>query len=82
MNHTALLANSEQTFVCRSYSFQELALLYNPHTTPKNASKILSNWIRETRGLQEALEQYGWKPRARNLSPKIVACLIQYLGEP
>lgn len=72
----------EPIFVCRSYSFQELALLYNPHTTPKNASKILSNWIRETRGLQEALEQYGWKPRVRILSPKIVACLVAFLGEP
>ena len=82
MNHATLTAKSEPAFVCRSYSFQELALLYNPHTTPKTASKILGKWIRETRGLQVALEQYGWKPRVRNLSPKIVACLVAFLGEP
>lgn len=37
----------ETTFVCKSYAFQELAMLYCPDCAPETASKTLSKWIRE-----------------------------------
>lgn len=72
----------ETTFVCKSYAFQELAMLYCPDCAPETASKTLSKWIRETRGLRAALEECGWKPRQKLLSPKMVGCMAHYLGEP
>lgn len=73
---------SLSSFTCRSYTFQELAMLYSPTSTPQTASKTLSKWIRETRGLRESLEAKGWKPQRKLLSPVLVACIISFLGEP
>lgn len=76
------MINTDREFVYRAYSFGELASLYCPDIAPQSASKMLRKWIRETRDLQAALEATGWRPYAKMLSPKMVACLVTFLGEP
>lgn len=73
---------TSHNFTCRSYTFQELAMLYCPDTSPQTASKTLSKWIRQTLGLREALEAKGWRPQRKLLSPVLVSCIIGFLGEP
>lgn len=69
-------------FQLRSYSFMELACLYNPGNTPQSASRTLARWIKDTRGLKQALIDKGWRPYMKILPPMLVACIVSFLGEP
>ena len=67
----------------RSYGKSELAMLYFPHAeTPTGALSNLSYWIRRNSELTDAIRQCGMPPRAKSFTPKEVALIVQYLGEP
>ena len=59
----------EDSFLIRTYTKAELAHLYNPH--------VCLNLP-----LLHELEQEGYRARNRLLSPKQVATIIHFLGEP
>ena len=63
----------EDSFLIRTYTKAELAHLYNPHVCLKVAYNL---------PLLHELEQEGYRARNRLLSPKQVATIIHFLGEP
>lgn len=69
-------------FPVRSYGWQELATLYNPHVTPQSAAKSLSHWVKKNPDLSDALSRTGWRPGLRSLTPLQVELCIRFLGEP
>lgn len=74
--------NTPDSFRIRSYSFGELALLYNPYHHPKSATRQLRRWINYHPNLSEKLRLLGYQPGQRIFTPKQVECLVEHLGEP
>ena len=72
----------DQPFHIRTYKKSELAHLYNPNECLKVALQILRRWIVYNLTLLQELEQEGYRARNRLLSPRQVATIIRYLGEP
>ena len=70
----------EKFTVC-VYGLQELATCYFPGSTPQSASHRLRSWMRTDR-LSEALEEAGYVPGQRLLTPKQVAVIVDHIGEP
>ena len=67
----------------KSYGKSELALLYFPNaTTPIGALSNLNSWIRGNRELYAALQSCGMPPKSKFFTPKEVALIFHYLGEP
>lgn len=69
-------------FLVRSYGWQELAVLYNPHLTPQSAAKSLTHWVKKNTSLSDALRRTGWRQGLRTLTPLQVELLLRFLGEP
>lgn len=69
-------------FEIRSYSKQELAMLYFPHHTPRAAVQNLMSWVRRNEELTEALHAAHLSRCAKMLSPKQVRLIVEYLDEP
>ena len=70
-------------FEMRSYGKSELAMLYFPHAqTTEGALSNLRFWIRKCRDLDEALKGCGMARQAKSYTPKEVALIVEYLGEP
>ena len=70
-------------FEIRSYGKSELAMLYFPHAqTTEGALSNLRFWIRKCRDLDEALKACGMARQAKSYTPKGVALIVEYLGEP
>ena len=65
-----------------SYSMKELAGLYFPPRSPRVATTQLRRWINRNNDLTEALAQTGLKKGQRLLTPRQVALILEYLGEP
>lgn len=72
----------ELKFRLRSYGWTELAICYNPALHPDSASRLLRGWIKKNEKLTNALEEAGFLPRQRKLTPRQVSVIIAYLGEP
>ena len=70
-------------FEIRSYGKSELAMLYFPNAmTAEGALSNLRFWIRKCRDLDEALKACGMARQAKSYTPKEVALIVEYLGEP
>ena len=70
-------------FEIRSYGKSELAMLYFPHAqTAEGALSNLRFWIRRCRDLDEALKACGMARQSKSYTPKEVALIVEYLGEP
>ena len=78
----SVMNNKENLFIIRTYTKAELAHLYNPTACIKVALQILRRWILFNLPLLHELEAEGYRARNRLLSPKQVATIVQYLGEP
>lgn len=72
----------ENSFLIRTYTKAELAHLYNPTVCHKVALQILRRWIVYNLPLLHQLEEEGYRARTRILSPRQVATIIHFLGEP
>ena len=67
----------------RCYGKSELALLYFPTAaTTSGALSNLNSWIRGNHELREALRQCAMPPKSKFFTPKEVALIFHYLGEP
>ena len=59
-----------------------LALMYSPHLSRKSALRLLNQYIHRAEGLLPALEATGYSRAARHFTPKQLALVLMYLGEP
>jgi hypothetical protein len=67
----------------KSYGKSELALLYFPDAiTAKGALSNLNSWIRGNQELREALRRCAMPQMSKFFTPKEVALIVEYLGEP
>ena len=72
-----------ETFEIRSYGKSELAMRYFPKAqTPAGALSNLNFWIRRCTELSAALRACGMARKAKSYTPKEVALIVYYLGEP
>ncbi len=69
-------------FKIRSYSKQELAMLYFPDADPHVATNRLASWIRQCRALGDALSACHLSKKSKFFTPKQVALIVDFLGEP
>ena len=65
-----------------SYTKREIALMYFPKSTPKNAVRCLSVAIRRCKELHDKLSQSGYFLRGQILTPHDVKLIFHFLGEP
>lgn len=66
----------------RSYSKQELAMLYFPDSDPRIATNHLMRWINRCLPLLEALAKLHYRRSAKFFTTTQVTMIMEYLGEP
>lgn len=66
----------------RSYSKQELALLYFPDSDPRTATNHLMRWINRNPTLQQELRATGYYNHSKYFTTRQVCAILDYLGEP
>ena len=67
----------------RTYTKQELAQLYFPDAANgENAMKVLNKWIKLNIELRNELCATHYSKWSRSFTPRQVAILTRYLGEP
>ena len=72
-----------ETFKIKTYGKSELALLYFPDAlTPQGALNNLNYWISRNADLKRELQDCGMPSLAKNYTPREVALIVTYLGEP
>lgn len=69
-------------FQVRAYTKAELAVLYNPTQCITVALQTLSRWMRTNSLLMTELNAIGYNKFRRGFTPKEVATIVKYLGEP
>lgn len=76
------MKEEKSTFTVRSYTKSELAHLYNPQLTLKNATQVLRRWILHNSELYAELIHLGYQDRNRIFTPRQVQVITDYLGQP
>lgn len=66
----------------RSYSKQELAMLYFPDSDPRTATNHLMRWINRNPTLQRELKATGYYSHSKYFTTRQVCAILDYLGEP
>lgn len=66
----------------RSYSKQELAMLYFPDSDPRTATCHLMRWINRIPQLQKELFSTGYYKHSKFFTTRQVCAILDYLGEP
>ena len=69
-------------FQPRPYGKAELALLYQPYSTPESAVKTLNRWIKGCSQLVNELQLLNYNPKRRTFLPREVEAIVRHLGEP
>ena len=69
-------------FQTRPYDKAELALLYQPCSSPETAMKTLYRWIKGCPLLMQELEAMNYQPRRRTYLKPEVEAIVRQLGEP
>ena len=70
------------TFMIRSYTKKELALMYFPESMPRTAVNHLMSWIRRCEPLWQQLQASGYHPTSKLFTPRQVQAIVEKLGEP
>ena len=74
---------NDMTFRVRPYSKRELAKMYFPDTAQaETAVANLRNLMRRNNDMMCELAAAGCTPRAKVFTPRQVAIIVRYLGEP
>lgn len=72
-----------ENFKIKSYGKSELALLYFPHCqTKRGALRNLNYWIKHNKELVRELKECGMPVKSKSFTPREVALIVVYLGEP
>nr|WP_297659725.1 DUF4248 domain-containing protein [uncultured Prevotella sp.] len=70
-------------FKVKAYGKSELALQYFPEApSAHTAVNHLMSWIRRNPELTEGLAKLGYRKSSKFFTPKEVAMIVEYLGEP
>ncbi len=69
-------------FIPQAYGKAELAQRYFPDADPAVAANRLRRSIERAHGLLQALAPTGYPSRAHFFTPRQVAIIVSYLGEP
>lgn len=69
-------------FRVKSYGKAELAMLYNPQMCPREALRTLTRWMARNGELYKELLAIGYRKTCKIFTPKEVAVITHYLGEP
>ena len=69
-------------FTIRTYGKTELALLYQPCSSPESAKKTLYRWIKGCPMLMGELESMNYNPNRRMFLRAEVEAIVRHLGEP
>lgn len=70
------------TLTFRAYALKELACLYFPENSARDASRRLRLLIHQDPLLYADLLKHGYRPRIRIFAPILVQVLLQHLGHP
>ena len=79
IQHSTLIIKSMDL---RSYTKQELALLYFPDSDPDVARAHLMRWIVKCTQLYEQLQKSGYNKNTKEFNPLQVSYIFFHLGEP
>lgn len=72
-----------QNFKTRAYGKSELAMLYFPGADKSHtAVNHLMAWVHHNQELTQRLKEMGYKKTSKFFTPKQVALIVEYLGEP
>lgn len=66
----------------RSYSKQELAMLYFPDSDPRTATCHLMRWINRNPTLIQELKATGYYRNSKYFTTRQVCTILDYLGDP
>ena len=66
----------------RHYGKAELALLYQPCSSPETAQKTLYRWIIGCPPLMAELKKMNYNPKRRTFLIPEVEAIVKHLGEP
>lgn len=66
----------------RAYQKGELAQMYYPWCSRRHAVRCLNRDIEHAWTLRRLLQQTGWRPDNRILTPQQVTLIFNKLGEP
>ena len=69
-------------FQPRPYGKAELALLYQPYSSPETAVKTLNRWIKVCTQLVSELHSLNYNPKRRTFLRSEVEAIVRHLGEP
>ena len=69
-------------FNYRTYGKAELALLYQPCSSPDRAVKTLNRWINGCPLLKAELQSMQYNPRRHTFLKPEVEAIVRHLGEP
>ena len=69
-------------FQTRTYGKAELALLYQPCSSPESAIKTLNRWINRCPQLLEELHSMHYNARRHTFLKPEVEAIVRHLGEP
>ncbi|MDB8922950.1 DUF4248 domain-containing protein, partial [Parabacteroides merdae] len=72
----------ERKWKNRSATLRWLGRQYSPDVAPEVASRRLKQWIVGNPILSGLLQENGWTPSQRVLTPKQVEQIVRILGEP
>ncbi len=68
--------------ILRSYSKQELAMLYFPDSDPRTANNHLMRWINRNPALQRELRSSGYYSHSKYFTTRQVCAILDHLGDP
>lgn len=72
----------EVKFVIRGYHKADLALMYHPNMSATAAMGKMRRWINRNARLKEKLLEVQISALNHTYTPKEVAILVEFLGEP
>jgi hypothetical protein len=72
----------EPEFEIKVYLKEELAVMYHPHMEPKAAMKKMRQWINLNPELKKRMKEAQLCAQMHWYTPKQVAILVEFLGEP
>lgn len=71
------------TFKTKAYGKSDLAMQYFPQAhSLHSAVNHLMTWVHQSPKLMAELEKLGYRKTSKFFTPKQVALIVEYLGEP
>ena len=72
----------ESKFIIRSYHKIDLAQMYSPGVKADSAARKMRRWINRNAELKRRLEEVQINALNHTYTPRQVAILVEFLGEP